>query len=108
MKIDVNVKLYMNNEDVSEVLTEQELKEKWQKEIDSTVKDLKSGNCYESDMIYNFCADRDYTPETLMECIFNQQKANALLEAYRNYVTDYYQGFMDDYTLIEKTISMEI
>lgn len=108
MKIDINVKLYMNNEDVNEILTEQEFAETWQKEIDEAVKDLQSGECCESDMIYDFCVEKDYTPDELIKCVFNSQKAEALLADYRNYVADYYQGFMDNYTLIEKKIQVEI
>jgi hypothetical protein len=108
MKIDVNVKLYMNNEDVNEILTEQELKEEWQEEINKIVKDFKSGECAEVDMISDFCADKDYTSDKLIDCIFNPQKAEALLADYRNYVANYYQGFMDNYTVIEKKIQVEI
>lgn len=108
MKIDINVKLYMNNENVSEVLTEQELTETWQTEINRVVEDLQSGECSEIDMIRDFCIDKDYTSEELIECVFNPQKAKALLADYRKYVADYFQGFIDDYTLIEKKIQVEI
>ena len=108
MKIDVNVKLYMNNEDVSEVLTEQELKDKWQEEINQVMKDFESGDCCEGDMIYDFCSENDYNPMDLIDCVFNPKKAEKLLEDYRKYVTAYYQGFMKDYTVIEKKIQVEI
>jgi hypothetical protein len=98
----------MNNEDISEVLTEQELKEEWQEEINEVIKDFKSGECAEVDMISDFCADIDYTPDKLIDCIFNPQKAEKLLKDYRNYVTKYYQGFIENYTLIEKKIQVEI
>jgi hypothetical protein len=103
----MKIKLYINNEDVSEVLTEQERADKWQAEINDAIEDFKSGECFEVDMISDFCADKDYTPDKLIDCIFNPQKAEELLEEYRNYVTDYYQGFMNDYTPIEKEIQVE-
>lgn len=103
----MKIKLYISNEDTSEVLTEQELANKWQTEINEAVEDFKSGECLEVDMISGFCVDNDYTPDKLIDCVFNSQKAEELLAEYRNYVTDYYQGFMNDYTVVEKEIQVE-
>lgn len=109
MKIDVNIKLYYNDE-TDTVYTEEELKTEIAEDVENEIAELKCGdfqdyNCYFED----FLRKKDLSPLHLVDCIFNKDKAECLVDKYTNYVTERFtKGRHEELYVIEKKIQVEI
>lgn len=109
MQIDVNVKLYYNDM-TGLTYTEEELKAEIAEDVEIEIADLKCGdfqdyNCYFED----FLRKEDLSPLYLVDCIFNKDVAECLVDKYTNYLTERFtKSRHEELCLIEKKIQVEI
>ncbi len=108
MKIDVNVKLYLDGN--NEAKTEEELKAEIKECVDDEMTTFQSGEFYDSNRDFDaFMNDKDLDYRDLINAIFNQKIREDLVKGYRDYLTEIYtDNAYDDHIEIEKKIQVEI
>jgi len=108
MKIDVNVKLYLDGN--NEAKTEEELKAEIKEYVDSEMVAFQSGNFYDSSRDFDdFMRNKDIDYCDLINWIFNPKLREDFIEEYRNYLTEVYTDCAyDEHIEIEKKIQVEI
>jgi hypothetical protein len=109
MKIDVNVKLYFNNE-TGAVYTEEEIKAQIKEDVESEIAHLKSGDFYDYNSYFeDFYVEQDLTPLDLVDYIFDKDRAECFVDKYAHFITERYtEGRFAELCLIEKKIQVEI
>jgi hypothetical protein len=109
MKIDVNVKLYFN-EETGEVYTDEELKAEIKADVENEIADLKCGDYRDyGNYFEDFLRDEDIPPLYLVDCIFSKNEAECLVDKYTNYLKERFtDGRLEELCLIEKKIQVEI
>ena len=109
MKIDINVKLYFN-EETGEVYTEEELKAEIAKDVENEIEELKCGDFGDYDSYFeDFLRDGDMSPLYLVDCIFNKDDAESLVDRYAHYLKErFINGRFEELRVIEKKIKVEI
>jgi hypothetical protein len=109
MKIDVNVKLYYNDI-TGHTYTEEELKAEIAEDVENEIAELKCGdfqdyNCYFED----FLRKEDLSPLYLVDCMFDKDEAECLVDRYAKYLLDRFtEGRHEELCVIEKKIQVEI
>lgn len=108
MKIDVNVKLYLDGN--NEAKTEEELKAEIKEYVDSEMTAFQSGDFYDSSRDFDdFMNKKDIDYRDLINYIFNPKLREGFIEEYREYLIKVYTDCVyDDHIKVEKTISVEI
>ena len=109
MKIDVNVKLYFNDE-TGAVYTEEEIKAQIKEDVEGEIAVLKCGDFLDSNSYFeDFLAEHDLSPLHLVDCIFEKDGAERLADKYADYLTKRFAEYRyDELSPIEKTIQVEI
>lgn len=110
MKIDVNVKLYYN-EETGDTYTEEELKAEIVNEVEEEIANLKCGDFQDYEGYFeDFLRKEDLSPLYLVDCMFDKDEAECLVDKYANYLTKYFtEGrHHEALCLIEKKIQVEI
>lgn len=109
MKIDVNVKFYYD-EETGKTFTEEEIQAQIKEDVESEINSLKSGDFYDYNGYFeDFLREQDLSPLHLVDCIFNKDEAESLVDRYANYLTKSFTVFkLDELCVIEKNIQVEI
>ena len=109
MKIDVNVKLYYN-EETGESYTEEELKAEIAHDVENEIANLKCGDFQDYDGYFeDFLQYKDMTPSYLVDCMFSKDEAEFLVDRYANYLKERFtEGRLEELCAIEKKIQVEI
>ena len=107
MKIDVNVKLYLIDD---EVKTEEEFKAEIKECVNDEMTAFQSGEFYDGNREFDaFMNNKDLDYRDLVNAIFNQKIREDLIKGYRDYLTEgYTDNAYDEHIEIEKTIQVEI
>lgn len=109
MKIDVNVKLYFNDE-TGAVYTEEEIQAQIKEDVKNEITQLKSGDFQDySSYFEDFLLEHDLSPLHLVDCIFNKDEAESLVDRYADYLTKRFAEYrFEELCVIEKKIQVEI
>ncbi len=109
MKIDINVKLYYN-EETGSVYTEDEIKAEIAEDVENEIANLKSGNFHDyEEYITDFLREQDLSPLDLIDFIFDKVKAERFVAEYTTYLTECFtEGRFEELSVIEKKIQVEI
>lgn len=109
MKIDINVKLYYN-EETGSVYTEDEIKTQIAEDVENEIINLKSGDFRDYEYyLTDFLREQDLSPLNLIDCIFDQVQAERFVARYAAYLTERFtEGRFEELSLIEKKIQVEI
>lgn len=109
MKIDVNVKLYFNDE-TGIAYTEEEIKAQIKEDVEGEIAVLKCGDFQDYDSYFeDFLAKHDLSPLHLVDCIFDKDEAESLVDRYVDYLTKRFAKYrFEEYRIIEKKIQVEI
>lgn len=109
MKIDVNVKLYFN-EETGEVYTDEELKAEIKADVENEIANLKCGDFQDYESYFeDFAREQDISPLYLVDCMFNKDEAECLVDRYAKYLLDRFtEGRHEELCVIEKKIQVEI
>jgi hypothetical protein len=109
MKIDVNVKLYYNDE-TGAVYTEEEVRAQIKEDVNNEVAHLKSGEFYDYNSYFeDFLREKDLSPLDLVDCMFEKDGAERLADKYADYLTKRFAEYRyEELCPIEKTIQVEI
>ena len=108
MKIDINVKLYLDGN--NEAKTEEELKVEIKECVDNDMTTFQSGEFYDGNRDFvDFMTNEDIDYRDLVNCIFNAEARADLVKKYRDFLTESYtDNAYDEHIEIEKTIQVEI
>lgn len=108
MKIDINVKLYLDNE--NEAKTEEELKAEIKEYVDDEMTTFQSGDFYDCNRDFDeFMKKEDIDYRHLINCIFDAEARADFIKGYRDYLTEIYtKCAYDEHIEIEKKIQVEI
>jgi len=109
MKIDVNVKLYYN-EETGHTYTEEELNAEIAEDVKNEIADLKCGDFQDYESYFeDFLRKEDLSPLYLVDCMFDKDEAECLVDRYANYLTKRFtEGREEELRVIEKQIQVEI
>lgn len=108
MKIDVNVKLYLDGN--NEAKTEEELKAEIKEYVDNEMTILQSGDFYDGNRDFDaFMNKEDIDYRDLINYIFDKKARAEFVKKYRDYLTEIYTDCAyDEHIEIEKKIQVEI
>ena len=109
MKIDINVKLYFN-EETGETYTEEELKAEIAHDVEEEVANLKCGDFQDYNSYFeDFTRETDLSPLYMVDCMFDKEEAECLVDSYANYLKERFtEGRLEELSVIEKKIQVEI
>lgn len=109
MKIDINVKLYYN-EETGSVYTEDEIKAEIAEDVGNEFANLKSGEFQDYEGYFeDFLREQDISPLYLVDCMFDKVEAECLVARYAAYLTERFtEGRFEELSVIEKKIQVEI
>lgn len=109
MKIDVNVKLYYN-EEMGTAYTEEEIKAQIKEDVENEIAELKCGDFQDYESYFeDFLRERDLSLLNLVDCIFDRAEAESLVDRYAHYLTERFTEYrFDELHTIEKKIQVEI
>lgn len=109
MKIDVNVKLYYNDE-TGAVYTEDEIKAEIKEDVEGEIAALKCGDFLDDYSYFeDFLDEQVLSPLHLVDCMFNKDKTESLVNKYADYLTKRFtEGRFAEFNVIEKKIQVEI
>lgn len=109
MKIDVNVKLYYN-EETGDTYTEEELKAKIANDVENEIANLKCGDFQDYESYFeDFLREQDLSTLYLVDCMFDKDEAECLVDRYANYLKERFtEGRLEELSVIEKKIQVEI
>lgn len=109
MKIDINVKLYYN-EETGSVYTEDEIKAEIAEDVENEIANLKCGDFQDYASYFDdFLREQDISPLYLVDCMFDKVEAESLVARYTAYLTERFtEGRFEELNIIEKKIQVEI
>ena len=109
MKIDINVKLYYN-EETGSVYTEDEIKAEIAEDVENEIAHLKCGDFQDYNSYFeDFLREQDISILYLVDCMFDKDEAECLVDKYANYLTERFtEGRHEELCAIEKKIQVEI
>jgi hypothetical protein len=108
MKIDINVKLYLDGN--NEAKTEEELKAEIKEWVDNEMTALQGGDFYDYNREFDaFMNKEDIDYRHLINCIFDEKLRTGLIEEYRNHLTEIFtDSAYDEHIEVVKKIQVEI
>ena len=109
MKIDVNVKLYYN-EETGETYTEEELKAEIANDVEEEIAHLKCGDFQDYESYFeDFLRIQNISPLYLVDCMFDKDETECFVDRYANYLKERFtEGRLEELCAIEKKIQVEI
>lgn len=109
MKIDVNVKLYYD-EETGKTFTEEEIQAQIKEDVEDEIAAFKSGDFHDYNGYFeDFLREQSLSLLNLVDCIFNKDEAESLVDRYANHLTKSFTEFkLDELCVIEKKIQVEI